>query len=43
MIDSYYEYLIKMVALLGDDKGIYSTMYQRAVKVGSDCALKIIL
>ncbi|KAK9899350.1 glycoside hydrolase family 47 protein [Cystobasidium minutum MCA 4210] len=32
MVDSYYEYLIKMVQLLGDPQNVWGTMYTRAVE-----------
>jgi mannosyl-oligosaccharide alpha-1,2-mannosidase len=33
MIDSYYEYLIKMCQLLGNPKGIHAKLYQKTVEV----------
>lgn len=36
MIDSYYEYLIKMCQLLGDAKGVHAKLYQRTIEVSGD-------
>ena len=33
MVDSYYEYLIKMVALLGNNRGDYAEMFTHAANV----------